>query len=135
MIKIMTTDEFRKLLPRICGRDTSSDPNGWTTGNILWGHSAVVALVAQDLFSGELLWTSFEGTKFVSLRSHYWNQLPDDNRIDFTQSQFAGRYPKKMMPLLLARVSVLIHSQTAKRYATLMERLAKELQRQRQEEP
>src|SRR3989344_954697 len=99
MIATMTVKEFRRILPQICGRDTSIDPDGWTVKNPLWGHCAVVALLAQSLFQGEILYGSLKGTKFVKMTFHFWNSLPggkrpDGRQVDFTRTQFGRDYPK-----------------------------------------
>ena len=91
---VITPEEFRVLLPQICDERTSNDDRGWTPENPLYAHCAVVSLVAQDLFGGELLRASLlPYPEFAHMGSHYWNQLPDGNGIDFTYPQFFGRRP------------------------------------------
>lgn len=89
-----TVEFLEQLLPQVCDRDTSLDDQGWTPGNPLWGHCAVVALVVQDLFGGDILRASLEHIPaFAHLRSHYWNRLPDGRVIDLTRTQFGQQYP------------------------------------------
>lgn len=90
----MTVREFEKLLPKICGKDTSFDPDGWGKENLLWGHCAVVSLLAQSLFQGEILYGSLKGTKFAQLTFHFWNSLPNGKQKDFTRAQFGKDFPK-----------------------------------------
>lgn len=90
----MTVREFAKILPKICGKDTSFDPDGWTKDNLLWGHCYVVSRLAQSLFQGEILYGSLKGTMFAPLVFHFWNYLPNGKRKDFTRVQFGGNYPK-----------------------------------------
>ncbi|MDO8521130.1 MAG: hypothetical protein Q7S52_03370 [bacterium] len=93
----MTPDDFRAILPTICDRETTvfpDDPINWTPENPLYAHCAVVSLVAQDLFGGELLRASLEPfPEFAHMGSHYWNRLPDGTEVDFTEPQFFGRRP------------------------------------------
>lgn len=84
-------ERFIELLPSICDKETSSDPKNWTSKNPLWGHCAVVSLVAQNLFGGKLARASLEDTEFAIMGSHYWNILPDGTGEDFSVSQFQGR--------------------------------------------
>lgn len=94
MIQPMTIAKFAKILPKICGQDTSYDPDGWTKKNLLWGHCAVVSLLAQSLFQGEILYGSLKGTKFAQLTFHFWNSLPNGKQKDFTRAQFGRDYPR-----------------------------------------
>ncbi len=83
---------LEEMLPSICSRETSASPEGWTKQNPLYGHCAVVSLVAQNLFGGELLRTSLDGTKFSVMGSHYVNRINGKIK-DFTAPQFEGDYP------------------------------------------
>lgn len=89
--------DFAKLLPFIVDRDTSSDPTRWSKDNPLHGHCAVVSLVAQNLFGGDILWASLAGDPtWGYMRSHYWNRFPDGAEFDFTREQFAGDFPTNL---------------------------------------
>lgn len=126
-IEKMTPDLFRTLLPQICDRETSADSKGWTTENPLYGHCAVVALLAQDVFGGSMFRASLEPfPEFAHMRSHYWNRLPDGSEIDFTEPQFFGRRPL-LVGELRVREKVLTaqYPETVKRYKLLALRLAK----------
>lgn len=118
----ITPNEFENMLLSICDTKTSHDPDRWTPNNPLCGHCAVVALLAQDLFGGELLRASLEGTEFAYMRSHYWNKLPDGTEIDFTDSQFKGCYPENLKPEIREREHLLSHSATKERYEILARR-------------
>ena len=112
----------------ICDHDTSADPNGWTPENPLWGHCAVVALVVQGIFGGDLLRASLEGTKFAEQRSHYWNRLPkewNELEVDLTGFQFGSKYSWKIVPRaeIRERSYVLSHPETLQRYELLSLRL------------
>jgi len=122
----LTPDKFKELLPIICDCETSQDSAGWTPKNPLWGHCAVVSLVAQNLFGGELLRASLtEVPGFEHVRSHYWNKLPDGSVDDFTKSQFGDNYPNGLKGEVRNRSYVLSYPETAKRYKLLALRLAK----------
>jgi len=55
----------------------------WTRENPDHGQCGVTALVIQDVFSGDILKTK------VNNEWHYYNFI-DDERVDFTASQFPG---------------------------------------------
>ena len=124
----ITMERFEEILPLICDRETSSDPKNWTPENPLWGHCAVVALIAQNLFGGKLARASLQDTEFHRLHSHYWNLFPDGAARDFTSSQFQGQK-------LILTVSEVVRSyvlspkfpDTIRRYKLLAFRLARAL--------
>lgn len=113
--------EFEKILPNICGRETSSNPAGWNPKNPLHGHCAVVSLLAQDLFGGELLRISLDGTVFAEMKSYYYNRLPGGEAYDFTRAQFGNQFPYHRMIIgeTRARAYLLSNAETAKRYELL----------------
>src|SRR3989344_4776340 len=89
----VTRERFKEILPYICDEETSSDPVGWRKENSLWGQCAVVSLLAQNVFGGELRRASLSGTPFAEMHSHYWNVFPDKTMEDFTADQFKESYP------------------------------------------
>lgn len=125
----LTPEQFRKILPTICDRETSQDAENWNSDNPLWGHCAVVSLVAQNLFGGELMRASLAGTPYESAGSHYWNRLPDGTFEDFTAGQFDA-YPDLKEAVVRTRDYVLFDPKTGKpreimsRYKLLAFRLA-----------
>lgn len=116
MINVLTVEQFQELLPDVCDSRTSVSPHTWVSENPLLGHGAVVALVAQDFFGGQLLRVSLEGTSFANMRSHYFNRLSDGNIIDFTVSQFEGQYPEGLNAEERDRDHLLFHRDTENRY-------------------
>lgn len=115
----MTHELFIEVLRSIAFRDTSADPEGWTTENPLWGHCAVVSLLAQDYFGGSLVRGSLkDNKKYSHLKSHFWNCLPE-GEIDFTAEQYLdirfGDLPKAARE----REQVLSHPDTLRRYNLL----------------
>ncbi|MDO8466804.1 MAG: DUF1653 domain-containing protein [bacterium] len=116
---------LKLLLPKICGRETSADPGDGSEANPLWGHCAVVALLTQDLFGGELLRASLDGTPFADMRSHYWNQLPGGMELDLTAPQFGDNYPIGLQPETRTRSYVLSNPDTKARYELLKQKFTK----------
>ena len=122
----LTPEQFAALLPTICDKETSQDPDHWTPENPLCGHCAVVSLLAQDLFGGELLRASLaEFPEFAHMRSHYWNRLATSEVWDFTAPQFGADYPVGLKAEVRERSYVISYPDTAKRYKLLAERLTK----------
>lgn len=120
----MTVKFFEGVLPAICNRETSSDAERWTADNPLYGHCAVVLLIGQNLFGGELLRASLENTPFAHMRSHYWNCLADGREKDFTRQQFWEHPPENLEAVVKERSHVLSSPETKKRYKKLAFRLA-----------
>jgi hypothetical protein len=122
MLPNLTPDTFAELLPSLCKRSTSADPVGWTPENPLWGHCAVAAMLAQDLFDGKVLRASLIGTPFEAMRSHYWNLLPEGER-DFTAAQFCGARPTNLESKTIDRSHMENSPPTARRYQELRRQL------------
>lgn len=129
MIIPMTVARFKRILPKICGKDTSYDPDGWTTKNMLWGHGAVVSLLAQSLFQGGILGISLKGTKFAKMKFHFWNILPDKLQVDFTRAQFNKEYPDKSGAEKIESSLLLANKNTLKRFELLQERFETEFKK------
>jgi len=126
MITQMTIVRFKEILPKICGKDTSYDPDGWTRKNIFWGHSVVVSLLAQSLFHGGVFGISLKGTKFWKLKFNFWNVLPDGLHVDFTRAQFGKEYPDKLEAEKVEVYLLLANKNTQKRFELLQERFEAE---------
>lgn len=125
----LTIERLKELLPTICDRETSQDPEGWTPNNPLWGHCAVVALIVQDYFGGELLRASLKDAPgFSQTSSHYWNGLSDGTEVDLTEDQFGDNYPTLPEPVIRTREYVLSYPETVRRYKLLKSRLIKTLE-------
>ena len=89
----VSLDRLADVFKRCADEKTSADPAGWAVTNPMWGHCAVVASIVEEVFGGEILRASLEGTPFAHMRSHYWNRLPDGREVDLTESQFGGNRP------------------------------------------
>ena len=126
MIVPMTISEFKNILPKICGKDTSFDPKGWIKENPFWGHCAVVTLLAHSLFQGGILGVSLKGTKFAKLKFHFWNLFPDYTQKDFTRPQFNKKFPRGLEVELVAASLLLAGKSTLRRFKLLQERFEAE---------
>jgi len=125
----LTIEQFSNLLPGLCDRSTSQDSDNWTSHNPLWGHCAVIALVAQDYFGGTLVRCSLSSVpELAYMRSHYWNQLPSGEEIDFTRKQFNKTQLIPSVGEIRDREYVLSFPDTKKRYEILSERIKKACQ-------
>lgn len=130
----VTIERFKELLPLICDKETSSDPEYWTPENPLWGHCAVVTLIAKNLFGGEPMRAPIAHiTKFARMRTHYWNRISIGKEYDFTAPQFGDDYPYGLVAEQSTRQYILYDPKTGKpreimsRYKLLAYRLVKVL--------
>jgi hypothetical protein len=119
----ITPRRFSRIILAVCAPDTSADPSGWTKFNPLWGHCAVIALLAQDLFGGALLRKSLECVPGLEhIRSHYLNEFPDGKQWDFTYTQFAEGLPVDLPMEERPRQQLLANPDTKQRYEILRSR-------------
>ena len=131
--------EYMDLLVKVCSKETSADPDNWTPENPLHGHCAVVALLVQKNFGGQLLRASLLEVKgYEQMSSHYWNFLPNGAEVDLTASQFKGN-DRELIPdgkttkrvshgqaeIPITRESLLAYelTRTRKRYELLKQRV------------
>jgi len=116
----MDIEKFQQAIILSGRKDTSATPDNWVEENPTLGHCAVISLLAQEIFGGELLRASLEGTEFAYAKSHYWNLLPDGTEVDFSAPQFEGRRPY-LIGEVRAREYLLSNGQTKLRYEMLKE--------------
>lgn len=117
----ITQKDFLDLIKKSARKETSFDPENWNEDNPLWGHCAVVSLLAQDYFGGELIRGSLkDNPEYSYLKSHFWNKLSDTDEIDFTAEQFPIR-PNFTEIGIRPREHVLNHLDTKRRYELLKE--------------
>lgn len=117
----MNQKQFLKYIKEIASSKTSFDPNGWTSSNPLWGHCAVVSLLAQDIFGGEIIKGSLiDYPKYSYLKSHIWNRI-DGNDIDFTAEQYKNLSCKDLQGEICPRESILNYPDTIMRFNLLKE--------------
>ena len=116
------TETFLRALRQIASPQTSADPARWSNENVLWGHCAVAALLAQDYFGGALVRGSLQNTKYEHLRSHYWNRMRNGEEIDFTSSQYTDISIEDLRGEERLRDRVLSYPDTVRRYKILKEK-------------
>jgi hypothetical protein len=123
MKKEILLDDFMEIIPKICCRETSNDPDNWTSDNPTYGHCAVASLLIQELFGGALIKQSLLQTaEWSHMRSHFFNQLPDGRIIDSTIAQFKDMLPKDLTPEPRTREQVLLRGSMPERYKLFSER-------------
>lgn len=79
----MTIEILKKYLDKIYSKDTcySKCRDDWTFSNPTFGHCAIVSLLVNDYFGGEIYKIKVDGI------SHYFNYI-DKNIVDLTAKQF-----------------------------------------------
>lgn len=126
MEKKIALEDLKKALEKSWSRETSADPNHWTSENPAWGQCAVTACMVQSYFGGNLLRAFFDivhNGKTINV-SHYWNQLPDGSEIDLTREQFTE---STIVPTgkIKERDYVLSYPDTVKRHDILKQEVEK----------
>lgn len=113
----MTIELLQKYLYKIYSKDTCYPlcRDNWNEDNPTLGHCAIVTLIINDYFGGEIYKIKVDGI------SHYFNVI-DNNIVDFTASQFNKKinYNDKIKK---DRVEMLQDADTILRYETLKTRL------------
>jgi hypothetical protein len=118
----ISIEEFNKIIPTICSRETSSNSNLWTEENPTYGHCAIVSVLAQECFGGEISKVSLKGTSFENLKSHLFNVI-DTREIDFTKQQFGNGFNYQDTPReKQTREKILGYPGTQERYNILKKR-------------
>ncbi|MBW3011844.1 hypothetical protein KY311_01545 [Candidatus Woesearchaeota archaeon] len=107
-------------------KETSSDPENWSSENPAWGQCAVTSLIINDYLGGEIVWAmaSLPDGREIS---HYFNSI-DGEEKDFTRMQFpeGTRIPTgvpKTKEFATTRDYVLSYPVTQKRYETLKQKI------------
>jgi hypothetical protein len=121
-------EEFGSMMSLVCARESSADPEGWSSECPLWGHCLVIALLVQDIYGGTLLRQSLRGVEgFEHFGSHYSNRLPDDRDLDLTAGVLCEKLgthaPKEEYP----REKALSRADNLKGYLVLKEAFINEL--------
>jgi len=123
LINEISPENFGMIIASFCCRLTSRDPVNWSYSNPLWGHCAVVTLLGQEIFGGDLCRASLEGTPYEKQGSHYWNRLPDGKVFDFSGGQFPEFLATELPFELRNRQYVLSFPLTRKRHEILRSRV------------
>ncbi len=118
----MNQEQFIKIIKEVASKETSFDPDNWGLNNLLWGHCAVVSLLAQEIFGGDLIKGSLSDyPKYSYLKSHIWNRI-NGKDVDFTKEQYDDLSFNDLKGELRLRSSVLNHPDTIRRFNLLKER-------------
>ncbi len=121
-----TLKQLRRVLPTVCQEDTAYNARQWSAKNPLAEHCTVVALLAQDLFGGQLLRVKIHPSgRFPKGGWHWYNRLPDGRTVDLTKKQFGKQLPRFSKPIVRYRGSILRIDGLEKRYRTLRRRTLK----------
>lgn len=83
---MVSESELKLALKKSWTQESSSTPKKWTSHNPACGQCAVTALIVNDYFGGDILWTNAvlpNGKKI----SHFFNKIEYIEK-DFTKIQF-----------------------------------------------
>jgi len=81
--------ELKLRLFDCISKETSSDPENWSSKNPLYGQGAVVAMLIQRIFGGKIMKVSLSDISgYEKAGIHYWNKLLYGVEIDLTAEQF-----------------------------------------------
>lgn len=117
----MDKEFFNTILPQLCDADTSSHPEIWSKENPAQGHCAIVSVLAQEKFGGDIVRVSMVGTEYGSIGSHYFNVI-DGKETDFTISQFKDNPYRDIRREKRTREEILSNPDTLRRYELLKDR-------------
>lgn len=129
--KRVTRPDLLRALTRSWSADTAALPEYWTPDNPSWGHCAVTALIIQEFFGGKIVrvdLSTAESALLRKVRSHYFNEFPDESVWDTTAPQFMHT-PEywdllpKAARAYRTRQELLAHAATEQRYKELRYRL------------
>jgi hypothetical protein len=86
-VRSATLAEIEAAIRSSWGRDTSDDPEEWSTSNPARGQCAVTALLVRELLGGEIVVANVlhDGRR---VERHAWNRLPSGLILDLTRDQF-----------------------------------------------
>ena len=113
----MTIKELGQKLHKVYSKETcySKCREAWSSNNPTFGHCAIVALIVNDYFGGDICKINKDGI------SHYFNYIGNEI-IDLTSSQFDDDlyYTDR---IVRDRKGLLENPETFERYSTLKEKL------------
>jgi hypothetical protein len=84
-----TLSQIEEAIRAAWCRETSDDPEDWTSQNPARGQCGVTALVVRDYLGGEIVIAEVvpaDGSK--PTEGHGWNRLSSGTEIDLTREQF-----------------------------------------------
>jgi hypothetical protein len=121
-VRALSLGDVEAAIRSAWARETSEDPDEWSTANPARGQCSVTAMLVRELLGGEILIANVlrDG---VRVERHAWNRLPSGVTIDLTRDQFrngeAFGEPSVEEPVLADR--------NQKRFATLRSRVRAQL--------
>lgn len=81
--------DVERALRASWSRDTSDDPDGWSTDNPALGQCAVSAIVLRAIYGGDIvIATVLDRHGERTPDGHAWNVLPDGRSVDVSFDQF-----------------------------------------------
>ena len=110
----MKLDKLEKILNNLYSKETCypTCKNQWNNDNKTLGHCAIVALIINDYFGGDICKIK------VNDISHYFNHI-NDKIVDFTSDQFKTDKIDYSNYVLKTREEILINDNTRIRYEVL----------------
>lgn len=105
-----TLEFLKKVLPVLWTQRTSSDPEGCTKENPVWGQSAATALLVQDALGGSILHCKARSDIEEREVSHFLNRLSDGQILDLAAEQFRGLYEYSQPAVEISRNALLLES-------------------------
>ena len=110
----MKLDKLEKILNNLYSKETCypTCKNQWNNDNKTLGHCAIVALIINDYFGGDICKIK------VNDISHYFNHI-NDKIVDFTSDQFKTDKIDYSNYVLKTREEILINDDTRIRYEIL----------------
>lgn len=118
----MNINELETLLNNCYGLETCYPGlrKNWRKENGTLGHCAIVALVVNDYFGGQIM------RCLVDEVGHYFNII-DNSIVDLTKSQFGNNHIDYDNSYHRSRDYILSNEETKERYMLLLEKLKYEI--------
>jgi len=83
--EILKIEHYLKKIYDICSKETCFPKvaNQWNENNKFWGHCAIISLLLQDKYGGEI----YKAENMIENITHYYNII-NGKKIDATSSQY-----------------------------------------------
>jgi hypothetical protein len=120
----MDIKKLELALKQSFSAETSQGRNVWQKDNPAYGHCALVVLIVQDHFGGEIVFASAKLPDNKEVK-HYFNKI-NNEIVDLTRSQFpSGTVITDKDFTGDIRKSLLSYSETLRKYNILREKIEK----------
>lgn len=128
VINGMDIEKLESALKQSFSAETCQGRNVWQKDNPAYGHCALVVLIVQDYFGGEIVFASAKLPNNKEVK-HYFNKI-NNEIIDLTRSQFPSDtiITPKIIPKDFygdIRKTLLSYSETLRKYNILREKIEK----------